>query len=223
MRSFIHVDVPQHLEDGTANPDWLAARLGRITGSVANDMLSVARKAGEGLRVNLAIRLALEQRTGKPLGSKVQTQAMKDGTEREPMARFAYEQDRRVLVERTGFLAHADLMAGASLDGHLGDFEGLISIKCPEHATHWDTVRHGEIELKYHRQILHEMWLTDALWCDFVSFHPDFDEALQLKVIRVERNKKAIEQHDADVRQFLQEVQAHVDAMRMMAEGIRAA
>jgi len=222
MRNFIHVDVPQHLDGGMANPDWLKARLGRVTGSVANDMLSKPKKPGEGLRVNLAVRLALEQRTGKPLGNTFQTQAMKDGNDREPLARFAYEQAQRVLVERTGFLAHTDLMAGASLDGHLGDYEGLISIKCPEAATHWDTVRAGEIELRYQRQMLHEMWLTGALWCDFVSFHPDFDEALQLRVIRVMRDEAAIVQHDADVRQFLTEVQTHVDAMRTMAEGVAA-
>lgn len=226
MRNFTHIDVAQHLEDGTANAEWLKARLGRATGSLANDFLSKPKKPGEGMAHNLAVRLALERITGKSIGNGFQNQAMKDGNEREPLARMAYEQSRRVLVELSGFHAHNELMAGCSLDGHLGDYEGLIQIKCPEAATHWDTVRGGrveDIETKYRRQIAHELWMTGAQWCDYVSFHPDFDPRLQLKVVRVLSVPAEMEEHDAAVRKFLQDVQTQYDAMRTMAEGIRVA
>ncbi len=65
MRAFTVLDFKQHLEDGSANPEWVAARLGRITGTGANAMLSKPKVVGEGMRANLTIQLALEQFTGK--------------------------------------------------------------------------------------------------------------------------------------------------------------
>lgn len=222
MRNFIVYDFDQHFADGTPNPDWLAARLGRITGTGANGMLSKPKVAGEGMRANLVVQLALEQHTGKKCGKDFQNEAMEDGLHLEPEARIAYERKTNQVVMPCGFIAHATLKAGASIDGYVGDFEGLVSIKCPYQATHWDTLKSGTIKLAYMRQIIHEQWLTGARWTDFVSYNPAFREASQLKIIRVERNDAAIQQHHDAVIAFLMEVEAAVASMRVMEQGVGA-
>lgn len=222
MRNFTVLDFPQHLDDGTANPEWLKARLGRITGTGANAMLSKPKVVGEGMRANLTIQLALEQVTGQKCGKDFQNDVMEEALHLEPEARFAYERRTGQIVMQCGFLSHTTLMAGASIDGYVGDFEGLISIKCPFAATHWDALKNNTIKLAYMRQILHEQWLTGAQWTDFVSYNPAFREASQLKIIRVPRNDVAIAQHHDAVVAFLAEVTAAHDAMRTMEEGIGA-
>lgn len=222
MRNFIVLDFPQHLDDGTANPAWLTARLGRITGTGANGMLSKPKVVGEGMRANLTIQLALERVTGKQCGKDFQSDAMEDGLHLEPEGRFAYERKTGQIVMQCGFVSHTTLMAGASLDGYVGDFEGLVSIKCPFAATHWDALKNETIKLAYMRQIVHEQWLTGAQWTDFVSYNPAFREQSQLKIIRVARNDAAIAQHHEAVIAFLAEVDAAHDAMRTMEEGVVA-
>lgn len=218
MRNFILLDFPQHLEDHTPNPEWVKARLGRITGTGANAMLSKPKVPGEGMRANLTIQLALEQFTGQKatVGKDFQSDAMEDGLHLEPDARFEYEKQTGQVVLQAGFLSHTTLMAGASIDGFINDFEGLVSIKCPYQATHWDTVNGGTIKLAYMRQIIHEQWLTGAQWTDFVSFNPCFKGNTRLKVIRVPRNETAIAQHDSQVMAFLAEVDAALQSMRTM-------
>ena len=226
MRNFTVLDFPQHLDDGTANPDWVKARLGRITGTGANAMLAKPKVAGEGMRANLSVQLALEMATGQQCGKDFQSEAMEDGLQLEPDGRFAYERKTGQIVMQVGFLSHNTLMAGASIDGYIGDFEGLVSIKCPYAATHWDTVKGGtvkDIKLAYLRQIVHEQWLTGAQWTDFVSYNPTFAEPLQVKVIRVARDDEAIAQHDAAVMAFLAEVDAAYRSMKTMAEGFAGA
>ncbi len=73
------------------------------------------------------------------------------------------------------------------------------------------------------RQILHEQFITGALWTDFVSYHPDFPERLQLCIVRVLRDEKAMAQHEAELRKFLAEVQTEYDALKTMAEGFAVA
>lgn len=226
MRNFTVLDFAQHLDDGSANPEWLRARLGRITGTGANGMLSKPKVAGEGMRANLAIQLALEQVTGRQCGKDFQkSDAMEDGLHLEPDGRCAYEGKTGLMVTQVGFLSHNTLMAGASIDGYIGDFEGLVSIKCPYAATHWDTLKGGtikDIKLSYMRQIIHEQWLTGAQWTDFVSYNPAFREQSQLKIIRVERDPVAIAQHHEAVVAFLAEVDAAVKTMRTLEEGVGA-
>jgi hypothetical protein len=220
VRNFTVLDFAQHLEDGSANPAWLQARLGRITGTGANAMLSKPKVPGEGMRANLMVQLALERFTGQKAAKDFQSDAMEDGLQLEPDARFEYEKHTSEVVMQVGFLSHNELMAGASTDGFVGDFEGLVSIKCPFQATHWDTVNGGTIKLAYMRQIIHEQWLTGAQWTDFVSFNPTFGPKTRLKIIRVPRNEDAITQHDAAVLAFLAEVDAALKAMRVMEDGI---
>jgi hypothetical protein len=211
--SFTIIDVPQR------SNEWHAARIGRLTSSRANDMLTEL-KSGKGEaagRRNLRMLLALERVTGKPQERGFQSAPMQHGAEKEEAAYAAYEALTGEMLTRTGFLSHDSLMAGASLDGHVGNFEGLIEIKAPLPATHWEYLRSGKVPTDYYRQVLHSLWLTGAAWCDWMSFCDEFPANLQSKIVRVNRVEAEIAEYDTKARAFLAEVDAEVNAVNTLS------
>ena len=200
------------------SPEWYAIRLGLLTGSCANEMLATIKSGGEAAgRRNLRVRLMLERVTGKSQESDFVSDDMQVGIEREAEARAYYEAESCHLVSCVGFLRHTELMAGCSPDGVIGDFEGLLSVKCPKPATHLEYVKSGQIPTEYLRQTTHEMWMSGAQWTDFVSFNPDFPEPLRLKLVRVKATALGLPMYDAAARAFLAEVDREVEAVRTLA------
>lgn len=199
-------------------PAWLQARCGQLTSSRAVDMLSTPRSGQDETagRRNLRVQLALERITGRPQEGGYVSAAMRDGITREPQAREAYELLTGHLVTQTGFVQHPTLRAGASLDGHVGDLEGIVELKCPLAATHLEYLKTGVVPMDYQKQIVHLLWLTGAAWCDWLSFHPEFPEALQTKLVRVARDEAAIACYAECVARFLAEVDAEVEAVRLL-------
>lgn len=208
MKNFTIVDTPQRSEA------WFAARLGKLTGSVAGDMLATLKNGGEAAgRRNLRLRLVLERLTSKSQDSDFVSQAMQTGIDREADAFFAYEVLTGTVVQRTGFLAHTSMMCGASLDGHLGDFDKLLSIKCRQPAAHYDFLRTGRIPADALAQITHELWLTGAQQHDYFSWNPDFPPALQSRIVTVTRAVVDIDAYERAARAFLAEVESEVAQM----------
>lgn len=213
--SFTIIDAPQR------SPEWFQARAGRVTSSVAADMLSTL-KSGNGEaagRRNLRARLALERLTGRPLEREFQSQAMADGIAREADALSAYEALTGELVERTGFLAHDSLLAGTSLDGHVGSMEGVVEAKCPIHATHLDFLRSGVVPHAYLCQITHHLFISGAAWADFLSFHPDFPERARVKLVRVKREDVDLQAYELALTLFLSEVEREYQEIAALAKG----
>lgn len=189
---------------------WFAARAGRVTGSVASAMLSKGKGNEEAVgRRNLRLKLALERVGGRSLepDDDFMSKAMKDGIKKEPDARAAYEMATGNVVFETGFLAHDTEMAGASLDGHLGDFQELVSIKCREWAAHLDFLRNGTIPKAARDQMRHELWLTGATAHHYVSYNPDFPPSLQLKHVTLSVDTMELPAYEAALVAFLAEVQ----------------
>ena len=134
---------------------------------------------------------------------------MRQGTEREPMARRAYEIQTGVLVHEVGFCRHDTLDAGASPDG-IVELEGLIEIKCPNSTTHQTTLLEGMNEDHLY-QIQGQLWITGYDWCDFVSYDPRMPKGLDLYVQRVPRDDAFIAQLESGVREFLALVDERVE------------
>lgn len=209
-------DVPQR------SPEWFKLRLGRVTGSSAADMLASIKSGGEAAgRRNLRVRLVLERLTGRSQEKSFQSQAMQDGIEREPEACLRYEVLTGRLLAASGFIQHENLMAGCSLDGYIaGDdsIDGIIEIKSPLAATHLEYVKSGTVPGEYYKQIIHGMFITGAQWADFVSFHPEFPEALRLKLVRIARDEIAIEDYGKKLRAFLAEVDRELEALATVTD-----
>jgi putative phage-type endonuclease len=187
--------------------EWFAARLGKVTASKVSDVMS----KGMGRETYMTYLIA-EVLTTERASSFTNT-AMEWGTATEPYARQAYEALNNLWVEEIGFAQHPTIeRAGASPDGLVGD-DGLIEIKCPNTATHLDTLIDKTVPKKYINQMQFQMACTGRKWCDFVSFDNRLPEDLQIFVLRVERDDKHIAEMEIAITKFLAEMQEKIDKL----------
>ena len=187
------------------SPEWFALRVGKVTASRVADVIAKTKTGWGASRANYMAELIAERLTGEP-AEKYTNAAMAWGTEKEPDARAAYEFFRDAHVVEVAFINHPVIgMTGASPDGFVGD-HGLVEIKCPNTATHLDTLLSQSIPGRYVTQMLWQMACTGRQWCDFVSYDPRLPEAMSLFVKRVERDDKEIADLEAKVAEFLGEL-----------------
>lgn len=187
------------------SPEWYALRVGKVTASRVADVIAKTKTGWGASRANYMAELIAERLTGEP-AEKYTNAAMAWGTENEPDARAAYEFFRDAQVVEVGFIEHPSiLMAGASPDGLVGD-AGLVEIKCPNTATHLDTLLTQAIPARYVTQMTWQMACAGRAWCDFVSFDPRLPETMSLFVKRVERDDSLIASLEKDVSDFLDEL-----------------
>ncbi len=212
MNPFTIIDAPQRSEA------WFAARAGRLTGSVAGDMMARIKTGEAACRRDLRARLVVERLTGQPQEDAYVSKEMQRGTDKEPDALAAYEAATGQLVQSTGFLAHNELPAGCSLDGHVGDFIGIVELKVPKSATHLRYLRSRSLPQEHFWQVVHNLWVTNANWCDFVSFDDRFPAPLQLWRVRVAIEDVDLVAYDLALRLFLDEVAAEEADVRKLME-----
>jgi hypothetical protein len=122
VRAFDVIDAPQRSEA------WFAARLGRVTGSRAADVLATIKSGEAAARRDYRMELVTERLTGMAADDPYINADMQRGIDLEPAAFARYEAETGRMLVTSGFLAHRELMAGCSLDGHYGDYEGIVEI-----------------------------------------------------------------------------------------------
>jgi putative phage-type endonuclease len=191
------------IEQGT--DEWFAVRIGKVTASRVADVLAKTKTGYSTSRDNYMAQLVCERLTGQK-GESFTNAAMQHGTDTEPLARAAYEALHDVLVDEVGFIPHPSiLMAGASPDGLVSD-DGLLEIKCPNTATHIETLLSQTVPGKYNTQMQFQMACTNRSWCDFVSFDNRLPPELQLFVRRVPRDNMYIRLMEDEIVKFLNEL-----------------
>ena len=185
--------------------EWHQIRLGKVTASRVADVMSKVKTGESAGRKNYKMDLVVERLTGLPTSSFT-SPAMSWGTETEPLARMAYEAFTGVFVEQVAFCNHPTITDfGCSPDGLIGT-DGNLEIKCPNTSTHIDYLLAGAPPAKYVPQMQTQMACTGRLWTDFVSYDPRLPPELQLFVVRLDRDETYIQQLEAEVKQFLEEV-----------------
>jgi len=197
--------------------EWLQDRCGKVTASRIADLMARTKSGYSASRANYASQLICERLTGCVAPSFTNA-AMIHGTETEPEARRAYEFyiDRDVV--QVGFMPHPSIeMAGASPDGLIGD-DGLLELKCPNSATHIETLLGGVIPDKYVKQMQFQMACTGRQWCDFASYDNRLPERMRLFVKRVDRDEELIGEIETEVRGFLAEIDETVAQLRVRYE-----
>jgi putative phage-type endonuclease len=195
--------------------EWMRARVGKATASRASDWMAELRGGGvPAVRKGYLAELVLERLTNAPAPS-YQSQAMLTGIEREPEAKAAYAFWANVDVVECGFIPHPQIAnAGASPDGLIGD-DGLLETKCPNEATHLDTLlRPDNIPQEYIYQMMFQMAVTGRQWCDFVSYNPHYPQEMRLVVARVLRSAPMIARLEIQAVRFLVEVDVAVEQLR---------
>jgi putative phage-type endonuclease len=201
------------IEQGSA--EWFAQRLGKLTASRLADALAKTKSGYSASRANYIAQLVAERLTGVPAESYTNA-AMQHGIDTEPLARAAYEFHTDNTVEPAGFIDHPVIeMTGASPDGLVGD-DGLVEIKCPNTATHIETLLSGVIPSKYILQMEWQMACTGRQWCDYISFDPRMPENMRLFIARQHRGEALIARLENDVIEFLGELDRKVDDLRRL-------
>lgn len=180
------------LEQGT--PDWHALR-NRPTASRFGDLVTPAGKPSASAIGYIAELLAAYYGNHKPF---FVTDAMQNGTDREPAARDLYEIITGNTVEQVGFVIARDepFAPGCSPDGLVGD-DGGIEIKSPEPWTHMQTIIEGKMPSKYIAQTQGFLFVTGRQWVDFVSYCPLYPAQHQIFIERQYRDEKYIAALDA--------------------------
>ena len=195
--------------------EWFKARLGKVTASRVADVIAKTKTGYSASRENYMAQLVVERMTNTQAESFTNA-AMQWGTDQEPFARAAYEVQQNVLVDETGLVDHPTIeMAGASPDGLVGE-DGLVEIKCPNTATHIDTLLTQTVPGKYITQMQFQMACTGRQWCDFVSFDPRMPAKAQLFVKRVQRDDGFIKEMEQEITKFLAEVTAKVEQLNKL-------
>ena len=197
--------------EGQGTLEWLQARAGNITGSVAYKLMTKPRSKKDKEAGALSVtamsylkRKAVEVYAGKDyMPSETGKSAdMQRGNELEDEAVGAY-----LNATSTDFwdFHHPDFVQcgpylGFSPDGLVGD-DGMIEVKCPTSKAvifdYW-TVKNAEdlkrIEKEYYWQIQYTLLLTGRQWCDFIVYTPQFGEKKALYYIRIERVEEDIQE-----------------------------
>ena len=205
------------MSDDQRTEEWFAARIGKVTASRVADLMAKTKSGSSTSRDNYMAQLVCENLT-KTKADGFTNAAMEWGTEQEPFARAAYEAKTGVMVEEVGFVPHPLIeWAGASPDGLVGP-DGLVEIKCPNTATMIDTLLTGKVPSKYNTQMQFQMACTGRHWCDYVVFDPRMPAKAQLFVKRVFRDDAFIQEMEAEIVNFLAEVNVQIQQINAIIE-----
>jgi len=185
--------------------EWKALRLGKVTASRVSDVVGRTKSGYSAGRANYMAQLIAERLTNT-VADAYTNAAMQHGTETEPEARAAYEFYQGVTVMEVAFVPHPKIdQAGCSPDG-LVDDDGLVEIKCPNTATHLETLLGQAVPSKYETQMQFQMACTGRKFCDFVSYDPRMPENMRLFIKRVNRDDARIKELESEIAAFLLEM-----------------
>ena len=199
------------------SPEWFAARCGSLGASQLADALAKTKSGWGASRANLRAKLVVERLTGQQEESFTSA-AMQWGVDKEEEARIAYSFLTGRNVVEVGLYKHPTIIGThASPDG-LVDDDGCIEIKCPNSATHIETLKSNLVAHKYLLQMQWQMRCADRQWCDFVSFDPRMPDHLMLYIQRVQRDDDMLAALESEVSTFLAEVDADVKALSKIGE-----
>lgn len=202
---------PLELVQGST--EWRAARAGSLGASQVAEALARTKTGWGAGRANTMAALVAERLTGQPQET-FSNAAMAWGTDKEPEARELYAFRFGVEVAQVGLVLHSAIGGThASPDGLVGD-DGLLEIKCPNTATHIETLIGQSVPGKYMTQMQWQMACAGRAWCDFASYDPRLPAEMRLFVQRVRRDDALIVELEREVEAFLAELDAKVAQLR---------
>lgn len=196
-------------------PEWFEQRRGKVTASRIADLMAKTKSGYSTSRQNYLMQLLCERLTGK-VEEGYKSAAMQRGNDLEAEARNWYQLETGESVEEVSFIDHPKInFAGASPDGLVGA-EGLIEIKCPNTATHIETLRKKEPIDRYYKQMQWQMAVTGRKWCDFVSFDNRLPDNLAYFCKRIPRDEAVIQEIEQEVQAFLLELDVTIAELSVM-------
>jgi hypothetical protein len=173
-------DVEQNSEE------WDPLRIGKFTASCVSNLFMA--KTTKGYQDEI-IRVAYERVTGESQ-EKYSNGWMKMGHEKEPFAAENYELVTFRTLENGGFYELNDFV-GASPDRKIFGMNGGTEFKCPSFSVYNEFLETSNLPKTYFWQIHHQLLCTG--W-DFIDYMPYMHPNCKLKIKRVERDEKILNQ-----------------------------
>ena len=194
----------KYSEEPQGTEAWLQERVGLLTAS----RFAKAMSKGKG-RQDLLHELRFQRRIGgygnSPASDETyKSAAMVRGNRLEPEARLVAGMMLGEEIKEVGLALNDDYPGiGASLDGLIGDTIG-IEIKCPLGPTHDTYLKQARLPAVYKWQVHGQMLVCalEAVW--FMSYHPDDEEVL---LIKIERDHDLLDELVAGLKQFFMDLE----------------
>lgn len=175
----------EYLEADQGSDEWLNARTGIITASMASTVLAKGRAgAPSKTRLTYMYKLAGEIITGQ-MAENFTTPAMERGHVMEVEARKMYEFENDVKVQEVGLCLNHGY--GASSDGLVGD-DGMVEIKSKAPHLLIPFILDGKAPKEHMAQMQMQMLICDRKWCDFVGYY----SGMPMVTVRVDRDEEYI-------------------------------
>jgi putative phage-type endonuclease len=201
---------PTKVEQGS--PEWLQLRLGCVSASTIADVMAKVRGGESATRQKLKLRLAAERLTGQ-VQESFSSPAMDWGREQEQFAAMAFESERGVFLDKTGWHPHPTIQwLGCSPD-RLIDGDALVEIKCPNSSTMVAWMADDKVPTEYIKQIQCQLWITARAEAFFCAYDPRLPKRKQLWIKEVERDVNLIKTMETEVTAFLSEVDQLVKSL----------
>jgi len=157
-------------------PEWLEMRKKYIGASDAPIIMGVSP---------WTTPLQLWERKLNLAEEKQQTQAMKSGTDLEPIAREIFIRDSGVPVSPKVMFHPRYKWMMASMDGISSSGKTAVEIKCPQNPRDHEIACRGEVPEKYLPQLQHQMEVCDLDTIFYLSFYNG--KSILLEIDRNER------------------------------------
>lgn len=203
----IRFDHPQ------GSPEWKAARLGVVTASGLDKILTAKGLKPSAQADGYMHRLIAETILGVPLDDQ-SIGFMERGIEMEGEAARWYAFDRGVSLETVGFLARDDGRVGCSPDRLVGD-DGGLEIKVPAAQTHVGYLLNPDtLAAEYRGQVQCGLWISGRKWWDLLSYSPAFPQV----VVRVAPDPVYLAALAPAVDAFLTRMDAALATIRPLVE-----
>ena len=202
---------PKIDESPQGSEEWHQRRTGKFTASRAADLMLRNKNGSPTAKRKAYIEgVALERLTGE-IPEFFETDAMREGRERERTAALAYSFHTGHETQQTGFWYTE--YYGASPDDLVVGMKKGVEYKNPKATTHYETLRLQQIPPYYYWQCIQNLLVTGFDEWDYVSFHPKFPPSAQLYIETIERKyvenditllEKELAQAESEVKQLIQ-------------------
>jgi len=186
----IKIGTPEyHFDVQQGSDEWLRNRLGRVTGSEVNSIVTPKGEPASGKAVlSYACQKAAERET-QFLEDHFESWDMRRGSLQEEYARDYYSESYEQVAE-CGFITNTinGVKVGCSPDGLCGE-KGGIEIKSRLAKFQVNTIITGEVDDQYLNQCQAFLLISGREWIDFISYSnglPLFVKRIQPDPIRQE-------------------------------------
>lgn len=199
------------------SPEWHSARLGVVTASEIDALVSPTYEVRKGEGVTTYLCQKLSEKIMGYRGESGSTWAMDNGSIVEKIALPWFSFTHDVSVDRAGFCVSDDGRIGFSPDGLIGD-DGGIEVKSPLPPKHIRNLDAGLIPAEYRCQVQFSLYVSRRKWWKFLSFHPHLPPLL----VEAVPDQKAFTAFDTALLLFFTRFDAaHAKITGMMQQGGR--